>query len=158
MRLWPRAVGALAIVVLVLLTNEGYRQLRGLIDSVDQSKKDIASLKRDLYVLQVQVDNSPVPSPGPVTAPAPEGVHYSFPSAVPTTYPMPIPIGKVLPLPEASEGPKATPQKPEEPKSLVSVVLMKDEKAIPTGAAAAAAGAKSVDGPKMDVKLIGDSK
>lgn len=155
-RFWPRAAGALAIIALVLVTNEGYRRVRGLIDTVDQSKQDIALLKRDLYVLQVQLDTGAMAPAGPAIATPVTAVPASpAPAAVVATpYPMPAPIGPGLALPETPARPRPKPQPSDEPKSMVNVVLLSDEKPAP----AAAAGVKSQDVAKMDVKLIGDAK
>lgn len=154
-RFLPRAAGAAAIVALVLVTNECYRHVRALLDTVNQSKADIALLKRDLYVLQVQLDNRPVSSP-----PAIDGAAASAPAAfvapaAPRLTPMPEPIGPALPLPEARPAARPKPQSNDESKSLVSVVLMSDAKPSP---ATAAPGAKQPDTAKVDVQLIGDAK
>jgi hypothetical protein len=155
-RFWPRAAAALAIVALVLVTNEGYRHVRGLVDTVTKSKQDIALLKRDLYVLQVQLDTGPVSAPAkaqpsgmPVAQAAP-----AF-SAAPLDFPIPLPMAQTLALPENPVRPRPKAQTIDEPKSLVSVVLMSDEKAT---AAPASGGTKPADGPKMEVKLIGEAK
>lgn len=155
-RFWPRAAGALAIIALVLVTNEGYRHVRGLVDTVNQSKQDIALLKRDLYVLQVQLDNAPV-TPSAKVVPTVLPVATSAPAypVAPLGFPMPAPMGQTLTLPESTARPRPKVQMAEEPKSLVSVVLMSDEKASVTPAVA---GTKAADGPKMDVKLLGEAK
>lgn len=151
-RFWPRVGGALAIIVLVLVTNEGYRHYRGLIDAVNQSKQDIAVVKRDVYVLQVQLDNRPALASAPATA-SPAFVASALAPA-PAAYPMPAPMGQTLPLPETPTRPRPKPQAVEDQKSLVSVVLMSDAKP----AAPASATVKLNEGPKVDVQLIGDSK
>ena len=155
-RFWPRAAVALAIIVLVLVTNEGYRHVRGLVDTVTKSKQDIELLKRDLYVLQVQLDTGPggpplkvLPSAMPVALAAP-----AF-SAAPLDFPIPLPMAQALAMPESPARPRLKAQTIDEPKSLVSVVLMGDEKA---AAAPASGGTKQADGPKMEVKLIGEAR
>jgi len=156
-RFWPRAAVAPAIIALVLITNEGYRHVRGLVDTVNQSKQDIALLKRDLYVLQVQLDNGPGPVPGAAVA-APVSFATAAPatSAAPAGYPMPVPGPMALPLPESPARPRLKAAQPtDEPKSLVSVVLMSEEKAHATLGATVT---RSADSPTMDVKLIGDAK
>lgn len=154
-RFLPRAAGAAAIVALVLVTNECYRHVRDLLDTVNRSKADIALLKRDLYVLQVQLDNRPVSSPPVVDGAAPGAPAAFVAPAAPRFMPMPEPIGPALPLPEARPAARPKPQSSDKSKSLVSVVLMSDAK--PT-AAAVGAGAKQPDTAKVDVQLIGDAK
>ncbi|MFC5550222.1 hypothetical protein [Massilia aerilata] len=152
-RFWPRALGAVAIVALVLVTNEGYRRVRSLIDAVDQSKHDIAQLKRDLYVLQVQLDNGPVAAKPQVAVAAPVVMNApTIPAALPV--PLPVPMAPTLDLPSAPARPRPKAQSSDETKSLVNVVLMSDAKA----PAASSATAKPADGPKIDVRLIGESK
>jgi hypothetical protein len=154
-RLLPRAAGAAAIVALVLVTNECYRQVRDVLDTVSHSKADIALLKRDLYVLQVQLDNRPVSSPAMVDGAAP-GAPTAFVAPAPPRFtPMPEPIGPALPLPEARPAARPKPQSSEESKSLVSVVLMSEAKPSP---AAVGLGEKQPDTAKVDVQLIGDAK
>lgn len=154
-RFWPRAAGAAAIVALVLVTNEGYRRVRALVNAVNQSKVDIGLLKRDLYVLQVQLDTQPTSPRGPVMVAAPEVMASAFPTPL-AFPPLPTPIGRSLGLPDAPvrQGPK--PQSGDEPKSLVSVVLMGDSKA--PAATALSAGTKPAEGPKINVQLLGDPK
>jgi len=151
-RLWRRAGGALAIIALVLVTNEGYRHYRGLVDAVSQSKQDIAVLKRDLYVLQVQLDNSP--ASGLTSATSTPVVVASAIAPAPAAYPMPAPMAQTLPLPETPARPRPKLQASEDQKSLVSVVLMSDAKP----AAPTSVSPKSNEGPKVDVQLIGDSR
>lgn len=154
-RFWPRAAGALAIIALVLVTNEGYRHIRGLVDTVAQSKQDIALLKRDMYVLQVQLDNgSGIPAKVVATAVPMASPSPAYPVA-PLGLPMPAPMTQTLALPESQARPRSKTQTVDEPKSLVSVVLMSDEKA---SATPAAIGTKAAEGPKMDVKLLGEAK
>lgn len=151
-RIWPRAMGAMAIVALVLVTNECYRHVRAFVDQVNQSKQDIASLKRELYVLQVQLDTRPM------SAPAGEAASVLVaPVANPATVfsPMPAPIGQMLPLPEPASRPRPKAEPSAEAKNQVSVVLLGDAKAAP---AAGEAGVQLVDRPKMDVQLIGATK
>lgn len=155
-RFWPRAAAALAIVALVLVTNEGYRHVRGLVDTVTKSKQDIALLKRDLYVLQVQLDTG---SGSQTVKVMPSGIRAATAapafSVPPLDFPIPLPMAQTLALPESPVRPRPKPQTIDEPKSLVSVVLMSDEKA---AAAPASGGTKPADGPKMEVKLIGEVK
>jgi len=155
-RFLPRAAGAAAIVALVLVTNECYRHVRGLMDTVNQSKADIALLKRDLYVLQVQLDNRPASPSGPVDGGAAVAYTALATPSSPRITPMPEPIGPVLPLPEARPQARSKPQSGDEAKSLVSVVLMSDAKA--STPAAVIPGAKQPDTAKVDVRLIGDAK
>jgi hypothetical protein len=160
--LWPRAIGAVAVIALVLVTNECYRHVRALVDAVAQSKHDIAVLKRDLYVLQVQLDNQPTNPQTPAVAVAVAPDSMPAPTASPLTFPpMPAPIGPVLPLPDppARPRPKLQPSdegKSVETKSLLSVVLMSDAKAI--APASPGASTKPQDGAKLDVHLIGEAK
>jgi hypothetical protein len=158
-RFWPRAAAALAIIALLLVTNEGYRRMRGLVDTVARSKQDIALLKRDLYVLQVQLDTGSggqtakvMPSGIPAAAAATAAPAFSVP---PLDFPIPSPMAQTVALPESPVRPRPKVQTIDEPKSLVSVVLMSDEKA---AAAPASGGTKQADGPKMEVKLIGEAK
>lgn len=152
-RFLVHAKGAMAIIVLVLLTNEGYRHYRGLADSVTQSRQDIAKLQRDLYVLQVQLDNGASPGQSaPTSAPV---VTAAAPAHLSATLPMPAPMASVLSLPEPPAQPRAKAQPSDEPKSMVSVVLMSEAKAAP---ATSGASAKQAASPKVDVQLIGDSK
>lgn len=155
-RFWPRALGAVSIVALVLVTNEGYRQVRGWIDALQQSKRDIALLKRDLYVLQVQLDNGPAASATPSTVAAPVVMNSPAPAHVPL--PIPAPIGPTLALPDAAPRPHPKPQSNDETKSMVDVVLMSDAKAPATATSGASTMAKAADGPRIDVRLVGDSK
>jgi hypothetical protein len=148
-RFLPHAVSALAIIALVVLTNEGYRHYRGIADGVSQAKRDIATLKRDLYVLQVQLDNRPALAPTPGATTQVGGF------TAPVTYPMPAPIGPTLPLPDAAPPMRPKQQASDEQKSMVSVLLMSDAKVV---APVPVAGVKSNDGPKIDVQLISDSK
>ena len=152
-RIWRRAVGAVAIVALVLVTNECYRQVRAFVDQVNQSKQDIASLKRELYVLQVQLDNRPTSTPiadQAASAPAvPVALH------APAFTPMPAPIGQTLPLPEPAPRPLPKAEPTPEPKSEMNVVLVSDAKAAP---AVGEPSVKLIDGPKVDVQLVGASK
>ena len=147
-RFWPRLAGALTVVALVLATNEFYRHARALVDDVNQSKREIAVLKRDLDVLQVQLDNRPVVQMAPVETRAPTPLVLP-----PTPIPLPMPMGDALAMPEQPARPRAKPQASDEAKSLVSVVLISDAKA-----AAAGSGSKPVEGPTMDVQLLGGSK
>lgn len=151
-RFWPRVGGALAIIALVLVTNEGYRHYRSLVDAVNQSKQEIAVAKRDLYVLQVQLDNSPALAS--TLATATPVVVAAATAPAPAAYPMPAPMGQTLPLPETPTRPRPKSQSVEDQKSLVSVVLMSDAKP----ASPASATVKLNEGPKVDVQLIGDSK
>lgn len=151
-RFLPHAITALAIIALVVLTNEGYRHYRGLADGVSQSKQDIATLKRDLYVLQVQLDNRPTSSMPPAAFTQMGGA--SAPLTAPAPYPMPAPIGPALPLPDAAPRMKPKQQAGDEQKSMVNVSLMREAKV----AAAPVADLKASEGPKVDVQLIGDSK
>lgn len=154
-RFWPRAVGAVAIVALVLVTNEGYRRVRSLVDAVDQSKHDIAQLKRDLYVLQVQLDNGPVAAKPQVAVAAPGVMNApAIPAALPV--PLPVPMGPTLDLPSGPARPRPKAQSSDETKSLMNVVLMSDAKA--PAASSTSPTAKPADGPKIDVRLIGESK
>lgn len=146
------ALRALAIVALVLATNEGYRHARALWDNVNQSKTDIAQIKRDLYVLQVQLDNQPSPiralgtnSPGPIPLPLP------FPM-------MPSATGQEPSSTDAA--PKSQAKSPAgiEPKSLINVSLMSDPKFSTPSQPASVVNSKSLDDPKINVQLIGDSK
>ena len=158
-RIWPPTAAAVAIIALVVATNEGYRKVRVLVDTVAQSKRDVEQLKHDLYVLQTQLDNGPgpagssqvrdVPTVFPVIAPAP--IH----PAPMVALPMPAPMGTALSRPEAIAHPRARASTAEEPKSLVNVLLMSDVKA---SALEPGSGAKMPEGPKIDVHLIGDSK
>lgn len=155
-RFWPRVAAALAIVALVLVTNEGYRRVRGLVDTVAKATQDIALLKRDLYVLQVQLDSGSgsqtvkvMPSGMPAATAAPA---FSVP---PLDFPIPLPMAQTPAPPENPVRPRPKTQAIDEPKSLVSVVLMSDEKA---AAAPASGGMKPADSPKMEVKLIGEAK
>lgn len=154
-RFWTRALGAVSIVALVLVTNEGYRQVRGLVDTVNQSKRDIALLKRDLYVLQVQLDNGAVPANAPAAVAAP--IAMSAPAPAPVALPMPAPIGQRLALPDTPALPRPKPQSNDELKSMVNVVLMSDAKAV-ASTSSASTTAKPADGSKMDVRLVGDAK
>jgi hypothetical protein len=154
-RFWPRAIGAVSVVALVLVTNEGYWQVRSLVDAVGQSKHDIAQLKRDLYVLQVQLDNGPVPAPAPASVPTSGIMSSAMPA--PLALPLPVPMGQSLPLPEGPTRTRPKLQSNDEAKSMVSVVLMGDTKPSP-GAASGAPTAKPSDGPKLDVRLIGEGK
>lgn len=150
-RIWPRAVGAVSIVALVLVTNEGYRHLRGLVDNVAQSKHDIAQLQREINVLQVQLDNRPaVQTAAAAVAPAlsASSAGYSFP-------PLPPPLG-VTSLSEPPARLRPKPQQSDEPKSLLNVALMADDKSS-TVATVGAAG-KPAEKAKMDVQLLGESK
>lgn len=157
-RFWPRAAGAMAIVALVLVTNEGYRRARALVDEVGQSKSDIALLKRDLYVLQVQLDTQPKSQRGPILAVAPEVMSATFPTPL-AFPPLPAPMGQSLGLPDDPVRQRPKPRFGDEPKSLVSVVLMGDLKAPAAPAApASSAGTKAPEGPKFNVRLIGDPK
>lgn len=155
-RFLRRAAGAAAIVALVLATNECYRQVRGVLETVNQSKADIALLKRDLYVLQVQLDNRPSSPPAVVEGNAQVAPMAFVTPAAPRITPMPDPIGPALPLPETRPQVRPKPQSSDEPKSLVSVVLMSDAK--PSAPAAAGPSAKQPDTAKVDVQLIGDVK
>lgn len=152
-RIWPRAIGAVAIVALVLVTNECYRHVRAFVDDVNQSKQEIASLKRELYVLQVQLDNRPGSRAAPdqlASAPvAPVAAHP------PEFIPIPAPIGQTLPLPEPAPRPHSKAEPSAESKNQVSVVLLSDAKAAP---AASEPSVKLLDGPKLDVQLIGAAK
>jgi hypothetical protein len=154
-RLVPRVIGAVAVVALVLVTNECYRHVRALVDAVDQSKHDIAVLKRDLYVLQVQLDNQPSTPQAPAVAVAPVSMPAAIASPV-TLPPMPAPIGPMLPLPDPPARPRPKPQPSEEAKSLLSVVLMSDAKAV--APASPSASPKPQDGAKLDVHLINETK
>ena len=155
-RFWPRSAGALAIIALVLMTNEGYRHVRGLVDAVNTSTQDIAVLKREVYVLQVQLDNAPsIGSTKAIATAVPVATAAPAWSVAPLDFPMPVPMAQTLALPESPARPRQKPQAANEPKTLVSVVLLSDEKAASTPLSA---GTKSADGPKMDVKLIGDAK
>jgi hypothetical protein len=158
-RFWPRVAAALAIVALVLVTNEGYRRVRGLVDTLAKATQDIALLKRDLYVLQVQLDTGSgsqtvkvMPSGMPAATAAPAAPAFSVP---PLDFPIPLPMAQTPALPENPVRPRPKAQAIDEPKSLVSVVLMSDEKA---AAAPASGGIKPADSPKMEVKLIGEAK
>lgn len=157
-RLWPRVAAAVGIIALVLVTNEGYRHVRSLVDTVSKSKQDIAVLKRDLYVLQVQLDNGPGVSPGKVSSAA---VPFSIAAPAPASpvgpyeFPLPPPMAPTLGVAESPVRARPKVQTIDEPKSLVSVVLMSDEKA---AAAPVSSGTKQPDGPKMEVKLIGEAK
>lgn len=147
-RFWPRLAGAFAVVALVLATNEFYRHARALVDDVKQSKREVAMLKRDLNVLQVQLDN------WPVVQMAPDATRAPTPMVLPPApIPLPLPMANALAMPEQPARPRAKPQASDEPKSLVSVVLISDAKA-----AAAGSGSKPVEGPTMDVQLLGGSK
>lgn len=156
-RIWPRALGAASIVALVLVTNEGYRQVRSLVDSVNQSKHDIALLKRDLYVLQVQLDNGPVTAHAPMRAAIATPMVMNTPPLPQIALPMPAPIGQMLGLPDTPSRPHPKPKSSDEPKSLVSVVLMNEAKPASTPAPGAST-AKPAEGPRIDVQLIGDAK
>ena len=158
-RLMRRAAGALAVVALVLVTNEGYRHVRAFVDDVAQAKQQIASLKREVYVLQMQLDTRPTGSPvlavpnavsEPLSVPPPVAV---------TTLPIPGPIGPALALPESPARHRAKAQsssaESDDQKSQVSVVLMSDPKPASTPSVQSA---KSPDESKMDVKLVGDAK
>lgn len=147
-RFWPRLAGAVAVVVLVLGTNEFYRHARALVDDVSQSKREIAILKRNLDVLQVQLDNRPVVQLAPAERPAPAPL--VFPSA---PIPLPMPMGGALAMPEQPARARAKPPASDEPNSLVSVVLIGD-----ATAAAAGSGSKPIVAPTMDVQLVGNSK
>lgn len=147
-RLKRHALRALAIVALVLVTNEGYRHARALWDNVNQSKTDIAKIKRDLYVLQVQLDNQPAPI-----------------RTLGTTSPMPLPF-PLMPSVMSQEtlGVESTPKSQTksptgvEPKSLINVSLMSDPKLSTPGQSASVVNPKPLEGVKINVQLIGDSK
>ena len=144
------ALRALAIVALVLVTNEGYRHARALWDNVNQSKTEIAKIKRDLYVLQIQLDNQP----GPIRT-----LGTNSPGLVPLPFPMmPSVIGQE---PSATEtAPKSQTKSPAgvEPKSLINVSLMSDPKLSTPSQPASVVNSKPLGGPKINVQLIGDSK
>lgn len=145
-RVMRQVLGALAIVVLVLVTNEGYRHVRGLVDSVNQSKTDIAQLKRDVYVLQVQLDNQPV---------AGRSTANLSTTSVPLPMPFPMMPAQVGQLDTIAETPKK--QNAVAPKSLMNVELMSDEKS-PPGPTSSRVEAKAKNEPKISVQLIGDAK
>jgi hypothetical protein len=140
-------VGAVAVVALVLVTNECYRHVRGLVDDVSHSKRDIAVLQRELYVLQVQLDNRPA-------APAAR-IDEVAPAPVMLPPPLPLPMRHVPAIADGQSHPKAEPQANVEKKSLVSVALMTDAKGTP---GTAEPGVKPPAGPTVDVKLIGEAK
>lgn len=147
----------MAIVALVLVTNEGYRRVRSLIDAVAQSKHDIAQLKRDLYVLQVQLDNGPLAAKPQAAVAAPVVMSApAIPAALPV--PLPVPIGPTPELPSAPTRPRPKAQSSDETKSLVNVVLMSDAKAPAALSPSSNPSAKPADGPKIDVRLIGESR
>jgi hypothetical protein len=140
-------MGAVAVVALVLVTNECYRHVRGLVDDVSHAQRDIAVLKRDLYVLQVQLDNRPATPAARIEEVAPP------PAFLPA--PLPLPMRRVPAIAEEPSRPKAEPQSNGEKKSLVSVALMSDLKG-PT--ATTEPGGKPAAGPTVNVKLIGEAK
>jgi heme exporter protein D len=144
---------AVAIVVLVQVSNEGYWRVRALVETVKQSKHDIEVLKREIYVLQVQLDNPTRPTRSPEGIAMPTVITAAAPA--PVAIPMPSPMAQALPLPDQPAKPRAKMQSSEEGKSLVNVVLMSEQK---PAQAAPGGGAKSPEGPKIDVQLIGDSK
>ena len=157
---WPRAAAGAAIVALVLLTNEGYRQVRTLVDTVTQSEREIAQFKRDLYVLQVQIDSGPITAATSAMSEAPVAVPTFAPSPPPVraallALPMPSPIGLTRAALEVPAQPRTKPQPEDENKSLMKVVLMSEAK---TTTVAQASVAQAPEGPKMDVHLIGDLK
>lgn len=158
-RFLPHVASAIAIISLVLVTNESYRHVRGLLDVVNQSKQDLAQLKRDVYVLQVQLDTQPTSPLVPQSSP-------SIPAPFPTAFSMmPSPIGQVLPLPDTLPRPGAKQPTDVDSKSLMSVTLMNELKSQSPAASASAAAStskisptKTPDGPRLDVQLIGDAK
>lgn len=158
-RFLPHVASAIAIVALVLVTNESYRHVRGLLDVVNQSKQDLAQLKRDVYVLQVQLDTQPTSSPVAQSSP-------SIPAPFPTAFSMmPTPIGQVLPLPDTLPRPGAKQPTDVGSKSIMSVTLMNELKSQSPAASASASAStsktsltKTPDGPRLDVQLIGDAK
>lgn len=149
-RLKRHALRALAIIALVLVTNEGYRHARALWDNVNQSKTDIAKIKRDLYVLQVQLDNQPAPI-------------RTLGTTSPVPMPLPFPMMPSVMGQETSgvdPTPKSQTKSPTgvEPKSLINVSLMGDPKLSTPGQSASVANPKPLEGVKINVQLIGDSK
>ena len=154
-RFWPRALGTLSIVALVLVTNEGYRHVRSLVDAVNQSKNDIAVLKRDLYVLQVQLDHAPVAASTHATGATP--VLMNLPAPTPVALPMPAPIGHTPALPAGPTRPPAKLQSNDDTKSMLNVVLMSDAK-LPATSPASPGTAKPAEASRIDVKLVGDPK
>lgn len=158
-RFLPHVASAVAIIALVLVTNESYRHVRGLLDVINQSKQDLAQLKRDVYVLQVQLDTQPTSPLVPQSSP-------SIPAPFPTAFSMmPSPIGQVLPLPDTLTRPGVKQPTDVDSKSLMSVILMNELKSQSPAASASASAStskisptKTSDGPRLEVQLIGDTK
>jgi hypothetical protein len=126
--------------------------VRAFVDGVNHSKQEIASLKRELYVLQVQLDTRPGSAMVPDQVASMPAVPVAAQS--PTFTPMPVPIGPTLALPDPPPRPRPKVEASAEPKDQINVVLMSDAKAT----AASEPSVKLLDGPKMDVQLIGASK
>lgn len=145
-RVMRRVAWALAVVALVVVTNEGYRRVRSLIDSVSKSEADIAQIKRDVYVLQVQLDNQPV-----------AGRMAANMSTAAVPLPMPFPM---MPAPAGQpDVVEDTPKKKATvaPKSQMSVELISTEKTSPEPSSPRVE-TKAKNESKMSVQLIGDSK
>lgn len=117
-----KAIAAAGIILLVVVTNEGYRYIRAVISYIAALESSVAELKVEVAGLKGHLSAVGV-VPG-------AQVHLAAPPAQPVA-PLPLPLPMAAPPSAAAEPvsrPKAKARSEDETKNLVSVVLMDDSK------------------------------